>query len=165
MIWAFQTATLSQSIFSLTSDSLSSLWNLQLCWHIVKNMCLTTRERERENQYTRYSLESDSRDTLFCASFTYSGLPRCSVFPTYYNLLCSHLHSLLWTQPFIFTCFYLFSSNFARDWRLSLFSYKYIWVSHIMSTRTASLTSSSITSWDSWGLNLQKTAMKTMICF
>lgn len=47
-------------------------------------------------------------------------------------------------------------SSFAKDWRLSLFSYKYIWVSHIMSTRTVSLTSSSITSWLNWGLNLQR---------
>lgn len=57
--------------------------------------------------------------------------------------------------------FQLPSSSFASDWRLSLFSYKYICVSHIMFTRTASLTSSSNTSWDNWGLNLHKRTTKT----
>lgn len=71
-------------------------------------------------------------------------------------LTWSHFYGLSLILLIVSLCFQMSRSSFAKDWRLSLFSYKYIWVSHIMSTRTASLTSSSITSWVNWGLNLQK---------
>lgn len=74
MIWAFQTATLSQSIFSLTFHSPSSLW------HIVKNMCLTTRERERERTNAHVTVLSQTPLSLTPAfdvaqSFPTSMLP------------------------------------------------------------------------------------------
>lgn len=144
-------ATIINFLFPMSACRPHLRINNYLCAsHIFKGSLNATPQRSQScvshTQCTNLCQSSNSSLFLLLTSFESSFLlhsPSLLLFP---SPPLSQLVPLL--------CCQLSSSCLARDWRISLFSYRYIWVSHSMSTRTASLTSSSITSWDSWGLSL-----------